>query len=146
MESVTDLSGEWSGCFRYLDDDQCETPFLMRLTMNSDAGAPRWAQSFAGDCSEPNLDGFLADYLYAFIEGSIASDTVTFQKTYDGSAYFAHSVLYVGTLSGDGLRIEGRWVIESLQGSFFMERTATEMAFEEEAKSEHVLGDRQLTY
>ncbi len=71
---------------------------------------------------------------------------MTFQKTYDGSADFAHSVLYVGTLSGDGLRIEGSWVIKSVQGSFFMERTTANMAFEEEAKSEHVRGDRQLTY
>jgi hypothetical protein len=61
--------------------------------------------------------------LFAEIEGSLEGWSVAFRKTYDGSEGWTHAVNYEGTLSDDGLEIDGRWTIPGKDhGRFLMIR------------------------
>ena len=62
--------------------------------------------------------------LYATVHGERHGAAVTFRKTYE-SATRAHTVLYEGTVNGDGTEIEGTWRIPgNWSGRFLMLRDA----------------------
>jgi hypothetical protein len=112
----TNLSGLWLGSFSYEAGRGPATPFMARL---SDAGG-----SLSGDTVEPNTVGFSTATLEAFIAGRRDGTSVDFTKTYDGASDCAHSVDYVGLLSGDGNKVSGVWSMDGQDGRFEMFREA----------------------
>jgi hypothetical protein len=67
--------------------------------------------------------------LFATLLGGREGRRVMFRKTYDGAGPNYDLVDYEGTLSGDGIEIEGRWVIRRVwSGTFLMIREAGKAA------------------
>lgn len=63
--------------------------------------------------------------LYALLDGTVAGQSASFAKTYDGSCGWNHKVVYEGVLSADGTEIRGRWQIPgATAGHFIMTRPA----------------------
>ena len=61
--------------------------------------------------------------LFATLLGGRAGRRVTFRKTYEAAGRNYDLVDYEGTLSADGIEIEGRWVIRRVwSGTFLMVR------------------------
>src|ERR1700761_8214019 len=61
--------------------------------------------------------------LTAMLEGQRADNVLTFTKTYEVSGL--QKIHYEGTISADGLEIEGRWmIINNWAGKFLMIRSA----------------------
>lgn len=116
MAQKIDLSGLWLGSFSYPGGEGPTTPFLAKLI---DRGG-----SLAGEIVEPNTVGGSSETLSAFVAGTRAGASVDFTKTYDGASDAAHSVDYVGRLSGDGNHVTGVWSLEDMDGSFEMYREA----------------------
>ncbi len=58
--------------------------------------------------------------LYAMISGIRGDGSVTFTKSYDGTAGWEHKVEYDGKLNGEATEIEGRWDINGLLAGRFM--------------------------
>lgn len=71
---------------------------------------------------EPNT--VAAGMLEARIAGTRNGVGVDFTKTYGpgGHSHYANPVDYVGTISGDGNLIRGRWSILEIDGTFEMRR------------------------
>ena len=78
--------------------------------------------SLSGETVEPNTMGLSAQTLEAFLVGTREGTSVDFTKTYDGAADAAHSIDYVGQVSGDGNRIAGVWSMDGQDGTFEMYR------------------------
>ena len=116
MVERINLSGLWLGSFSYPGGQGPTTPFMAKLV---DADG-----ALSGEIVEPNTVGYSAETLEAFIVGTRDGGSVDFTKTYDGAADAAHSVDYVGQLSGDGNRIAGVWSMEQMDGKFEMYREA----------------------
>jgi|SRR5215217_4594341 len=116
MAKKIDLSGLWLGRYSYPAGAGPTTAFMARLV---DAGG-----SLSGEIVEPNLIGLGSESLEAFIRGSRHGRAVDFTKTYDGASDCAHSIDYVGRLSGDGNTISGVWSMDGLDGTFEMYREA----------------------
>jgi hypothetical protein len=110
------LSGLWLGSFSYPGGIGPTTPFMAKLV---DEGG-----SLSGETVEPNTMGASSDSLEAFIRGSRQGSAVDFTKTYDGASDAAHSIDYVGQVSGDGNMITGVWSMTGLDGTFEMYREA----------------------
>ena len=125
MPGPVNISGLWMGSFSYPSGFGPRTPFLAKI--EDEDGA------LAGSIVEPNLTGHLSDTLEAVIRGSRSGSAVDFIKAYDGASDLAHSVDYVGRLSGDGNSITGTWSLADLDGSFEMHREAV---WEEKAGEE----------
>ena len=131
MSEGANLSGLWLGSFSYPAGGGPTTPFMAKLV---DA-----AGSLSGETVEPNTMGLSAETLEAFIVGTREGNAVDFTKTYDGAADAAHSIDYVGQVSGDGNRIAGVWSMDGQDGSFEMYREAVWEVAEGQA-SEVVIG------
>lgn len=66
-----------------------------------------------------------AGVLRATLAGRRDGSAVQFVKRYDGAVRGYATVLYAGTLSGDGSEIEGSWTVpQSWSGTFLMIRTS----------------------
>lgn len=104
-----DLARVWTGYYHYNDGRQ-PVPFRMTLQVNGN--------SFRGRVTEPATFGTGASMLSADVVGTITADKVTFTKTYDGTGGQTHPVQYYGTLSADGTKISGGWLIETMSGTF----------------------------
>lgn len=62
--------------------------------------------------------------IFASLSGHRGGVSVTFDKTYDGSGGWNHTVAYDGALNADASEIEGIWTIPSVwSGRFLMMRT-----------------------
>jgi hypothetical protein len=62
--------------------------------------------------------------LFAYVSGAKVENSLTFAKTYDGSAGWNHAVHYDGMINGDFTEIEGRWEIRNeVSGRFLMIRS-----------------------
>jgi hypothetical protein len=109
------LTGFWVGEYRYSSPGEPTVPFF--AAVDDKAGA------ISGSISEPNVYSNASALLFSIVRGSRDSRSVEFAKVYDAEADFAHRVDYVGTLSGDGCSVEGRWQLEDWYGSFSMSRT-----------------------
>lgn len=128
--SDRNLTGRWTGAYRYDGMDLPETSFTAVI---EDGGG-----AFRGQTEEENGPP-------AQIRGTREGAVVSFSKRYSSNpnGRFADRVVYGGVLSDDGLRVDGSWVIHTdmpLTGDFFMERerSAKEKA-KETAKSETIL-------
>lgn len=109
-----ELTGFWSGEYRYRLPGERPVPFLAAL--EESAGA------VTGLITEPNTVGDTTPELRALVDGVRSGSAVRFAKTYDGASDMAHRVDYVGTLSGDGLTIAGDWTVAGMTGPFSMTR------------------------
>ena len=124
-----DVSGRWDGTFAYPGGVGPATPFVAELAES--AGA------ISGTVAEPNTMGASSDTLQAVVRGTRDGAAVDFTKTYDGTSDAAHSVDYVGRLSGDGKTITGVWSLGAMDGTFEMHRDiAAEEAVAVEASEE----------
>jgi hypothetical protein len=114
------LTGVWQGRFSYGAAEGCAfVATLMEL-----------GPHLSGSTHEPNVSGRGdEDHLFAMIEGRRNGRSLSFMKTYDGSAGWTHSVAYEGRVSSDGTEIEGRWSIgDGLAGTFLMLRSGGKSA------------------
>ncbi|MCX7364799.1 MAG: hypothetical protein NTV97_23585 [Alphaproteobacteria bacterium] len=104
-----DVASAWTGYYHYNDGRQ-PVPFRMTLRFNGN--------NFRGRVSEPATFGTGASMLSADVVGTITDGKVVFTKTYDGTGGQTHPVQYYGTLSPDGTKISGGWLIETMSGTF----------------------------
>lgn len=104
-----DLASAWTGYYHYNDGRQ-PVPFRMTLRFNGN--------SFRGRVTEPATFGTGASMLSADVTGTITDGKVVFTKTYDGTGGQTHPVQYYGTLSPDGQKMSGGWLIETMSGTF----------------------------
>lgn len=111
-----DMTGLWHGAFAYPSYQGPTTAFVARI--GDDHGL------LSGTIMEPNTMGRSSDELQALVNGNRNGQEVDFTKTYDGASDAAHSVDYVGRLSGDGRTVRGVWSMEGLDGTFEMHRDA----------------------
>jgi hypothetical protein len=110
-----DLTGLWHGFYNY-PVAQDPVPFTAQLT--------DMAGTLAGATEEPGHVGDAAGLtITASLQGMRSDFTVTLLKIYDGDFRLYDSVHYAGTISEDGLEIEGRWTVPgNWSGTFLMIR------------------------
>jgi hypothetical protein len=116
-KDAVNLTGVWQGLYSYETIDE-PVPFLATLL---DTG------SFLSGATQETCEVETRSRATpcAMIDGSRTARRVSFTKTYDGSAGWAHSVSYEGTVTADGAEIEGSWILpEGHCGRFIMVREA----------------------
>lgn len=116
--AAASLTGHWSGLYAY--------PGGLAPSVAFNAWLLERAGRLSGRTSEPNSFAPAAGRtLSADLAGTRSPAAAAFVKTYRDVA--APAVSYRGTISPDGLRIEGLWTIPAagapLTGSFVMVRT-----------------------
>ena len=84
------------------------------------------ASFVSGATHEPRaIGGTPGETLFASLMGNREARAVRFTKSYDAADENYSVVEYEGTLSGDGIEIEGRWTIpNSCSGTFLMIRSS----------------------
>ncbi len=126
MTRRSDLSGAWSGAYRYPGDAWPETVFNAVL---QDSGGV-----FTGSTQEPDWRKIGGGVITATIDGVREGRAVSFTKHMDGSGGLRHFILYEGAANAQLTRIEGKWTIPGQwSGSFFMTRDDADA---EEARAE----------
>jgi hypothetical protein len=127
MESDADsLTGVWNGLYTYADQGQ-QGPFTATLFQSGDA--------LLGTVHEPHPEG--QGTLIANLWGARDGSEVRFNKIYDGTLGWRHSINYQGTLNADGSEIEGRWTISAAwSGRFLMVRAPRKSVAAEEKAAE----------
>ena len=110
------LTGTWKG--EYLGDGRGSDGTRFDASLFATGGV------VSGTTTEPNTFG---PYDYAELQADLVGEAhatreVVLLKTYR-TATITHSVLYVGRLDAAGKRIEGRWRLRGLEGTFWMERS-----------------------
>jgi hypothetical protein len=111
-----DLSGPWTGLYVYPTGGH-QTPFLLTLTHRGSA--------VSGMIEEPDNYGVFGEAtVYATFAGESEGSTITFLKTMENVDAAHPPITYVGEISADRMRIEGRWIIRSdWSGTFRMTRS-----------------------
>lgn len=106
------IIGEWQGLYVSSGGGDANT---FTLTFE---GSP---SSLTGSVVEFNSfgDRSLALFLTSDLYGVQDGRTVSFTKVYDGSGGVSHSVVYEGTLSGDGRRIQGTYYLNGAAAGQF---------------------------
>ena len=112
-----DLSGTWRGFYNY-PIAQAPVPFTAEL---SDAEG-----DLAGRTEEvADVGAARGQAITATLQGRRSGFSVTWLKIYDGDFQHYDAVRYTGTISEDGLEIEGRWTVPgNWSGTFLMIRAA----------------------
>jgi hypothetical protein len=110
------LTGIWQGFFSY---PRAMGPVQFTATLIE---TQHW---LTGMTHEPmDVGPNKGETIYATLSGSRDGTSVVFDKTYDGSGGRTHTIHYEGTLSDDGIEIEGRWIIRASRvGRFLMIRS-----------------------
>jgi hypothetical protein len=109
---MTNLSGTWLGT--YWENDR-PTRFEMTLLQGGNILSGRVLD-----------DGYLGE---ASLVGESSGRSIDFTKTYLTSA--SHSVCYTGTISEDGNKMQGRWIINfSYSGNWEAQRSDDNLSFE----------------
>ena len=111
-----DLTGFWSGHYRY--EDGWREPVLFLCNLRDNDGA------LIGEISEQVSDFVIGEVLRAAVHGQRSGRVVEFAKTYDGAGSFAHRVDYHGEVDAAGFKISGYWHLEGEVGPFVMHRPA----------------------
>ena len=114
---AVDLSGFWHGLFHYPSG---QPPVAFTAELHDADGA------LLGSTSETGQVGEAAGRtITATLQGRRSGGATTWLKIYDGDFRQYDSVRYEGTISADGLEIEGRWTVQShWSGTFLMIRGA----------------------
>ena len=117
------LTGVWHGLYSY-PAHHAAVYFVATLIQSGSTLSGTIHESEKGEHGAPLT-------LFASVRGSTAGTAVGFDKTYDGTGGWSHTVVYKGTLNGDATEIEGTWTIAgAFSGKFLMIRSrhATEAA------------------
>jgi len=112
---AVNLTGVWQGLYTY---PRINKSVAFVATLIETPG------TLTGSTREPCVfrDG-AGGTLFATLLGGRAGRRVTFRKTYEAAGRNYDLVDYEGTLSADGIEIEGRWVIRRVwSGTFLMVR------------------------
>jgi hypothetical protein len=110
------LSGLWQGRFSY---PRGHGPEFFTATLLE---TPEWLSGSTQETAQFGRDK--RKTLYATLLGRREGRAVTFRKTYESETR-SHAVDYNGTLSADGLEIEGTWTVpRSWSGKFLMIRSS----------------------
>jgi hypothetical protein len=112
---AVNLTGVWQGLYTY---PRINKSVAFVATLIETPG------TLTGSTHEPCVfrDG-AGGTLFATLLGGRAGRRVTFRKTYEAAGRNYDLVDYEGTLSADGIEIEGRWVIRRVwSGTFLMVR------------------------
>lgn len=123
MSDAPNLTGVWDGFYTY---ERRTRAVVFGATLIE---TPGWLTGSTHEiCSVgPNRGALLC----AMVEGHRSGNSVTFLKTYDGSDPNYGAVHYFGTVSEDGIEIEGIWRIPpSWTGRFLMIRSGDAAAEE----------------
>lgn len=116
--AMVNLSGFWEGAYHY--------PPGGGESVGFDAQIDQTGERFSGIITENNtFDAAAGALLSAALAGTVSGHQVSFKKTYVGEGQAQHSVDYVGVISKDRQRIEGKWTIGWLSGEFEMFRLST---------------------
>jgi hypothetical protein len=113
------LTGIWTGEYRYPEGvGQRPVTFTAFLIQDGDR--------ITAEIKEPNSFGDqTSPWLHATADGKYDEETKTlsFVKSYDGTAGASHDVVYKGALNeGATQAVSGNWDIGGLEGSFTMKR------------------------
>ena len=126
-----DLTGRWDGSFSYPWGFGTTTPFLAEIV---ETGG-----SLSGSVVEPDLAYRSGETMEALLAGHHVGTSVDFTKTYRGNRFgYENPVDYGGTVSQDGLQIEGVWSLLDLDGTFEMHRDAAAAVQEEKSVEERL--------
>lgn len=121
-EPKVNLTGVWHGLYTY-PRELAPVYFVATLIESGRMFSGSTHEAEKGEDGSPLT-------LYATIDGSRAGRDVSFEKTYDGSGGWEHSVAYDGALNQSAEEIEGRWTIApssrgpGLSGRFLMIRSS----------------------
>jgi hypothetical protein len=113
------LSGIWTGEYRYPESmSQRPVTFTVFLFQDGDR--------VTAMIKEPNTFGdHTSPWLHATADGRFDKETKTlsFTKSYDGTAGQSHDVVYKGALSSGATEsVSGNWDISGLEGTFTMKK------------------------
>lgn len=112
-QGADSLSGVWQGAF--WGGNQQATTFT--VTLNDEPGP-----AFSGSIVEVNVFGERGTpFLLSTVTGRVNGDSVSFSKTYDGTAGVTHTVRYEGRLQSSR-RITGTWSADGNSGNFELAR------------------------
>jgi len=116
LNEMASLTGVWQGFFSY---PRALGPVQFTATLIE---TQSW---LTGTTHEPmDVGPNKGETIYATLTGSREGTSVVFDKTYDGSGGRTYTIRYEGTLSEDGVEIEGRWIVHaSWAGRFLMIRS-----------------------
>jgi hypothetical protein len=120
QETRAKVTGIWSGTYHYPEGSGQESVnFKVVMIQDGDkvAGFMKETNTF-GNQTEPWLQALLKGRF----EEKDKKGTLTFTKTYDGTAGVSHDVEYTGTLSEDAAKVEGTWSIGDFSGRFTLEK------------------------
>ena len=116
----TNLTGEWRGLYTYPE---------AALHVSFAADLVEIAGQLNGEVLEPDLLSAVPRTIGASVSGRRDGAVVSFDKTYHGAPGYEAVVRYQGSVSSDGLEIEGTWSIHGdLSGTFLMIRATAEHA------------------
>ncbi len=110
-----DLSGTWHGFYNY---PIAKEPVAFTATLTDTQG------DIVGTTEEVADSGAIrGQTINAAMQGRRVGFSITWLKVYDGNLQYYDAVRYVGTISEDGLEIEGRWTVAAnWSGTFLMIR------------------------
>jgi hypothetical protein len=111
------LTGLWHGQYSYPAASLSPVPFVATLIQTE-----TW---LGGSITERADTGLLKGRrLYAAISGRRRGNSISFIKSYEAGSGPYLRVSYDGTLSEDGLEIDGLWTASGWSGRFLMIRSA----------------------
>jgi hypothetical protein len=112
----TSLTGAWHGRYGYHPEHQ-EPPVSFTATLWEAGGF------VTGVTEEAQLvSPAVSAVMRAMLNGVRDGEFVRFEKTYDGTQGWDHTVDYGGEVSPDGLEIHGHWELQDWVGWFLMVR------------------------
>ncbi len=115
--NALDLSGTWQGFYNY---PIAHEPVPFTTTLTDADGTLLGATEEVG-----NVGDARGLTISATLQGRRAGFSITWLKIYDGQFQHYDAVRYTGTISEDGLEIEGRWTVPgNWSGTFLMIRAA----------------------
>ena len=115
--SDLDLSGTWQGFYNY---PIAKEPVAFTAMLTDTEGDLVGATEDVAD-SGP----IRGQTISATLQGRRVGFSITWLKVYDGDLQYYDAVRYAGTISEDGLEIEGRWTVAPhWSGTFLMIRAS----------------------
>ncbi len=114
--TTSSLTGVWHGLYTYPHLGWQPVYFVATLIASGGHLSGTTHEAVIGKAGAPLT-------LFAAVSGSRAGASVVFEKAYDGSGGWTHTVRYDGALNADASEIEGQWDIPQVwSGRFLMMR------------------------